>query len=84
MTTTAIQCPDVTRETRPRGVERAVMLLGLAMTRWATERADTKAMSRHRSPLANLSDWERADLYREATALREAAYAERARYHAIG
>ena len=84
MTTSAIQCPDVTREAQLRGVERAVMLLGLAMTRWARERADAKAMSRRRSPLANLSDAERADLYREATALRDAAYAERARYHAIG
>lgn len=79
--TTAIQCQDVAR---PRGFERTVMLIGMAMTSWASERADSKEMRRRRSPLSNLSDAERADLYREATALRDAAYAERARWHAIG
>lgn len=84
---TAIQCPDVAsgaHQERIDGLERAVMLIGTAMTNWARERAEAKAMSRRRSALSNLSDAERADLYREATALRDAAYAERARWHAIG
>ena len=84
MTTSAITCPDVRQRVRPHGFERAVMLLGLAMTHWARERADGKAMRARRAPLANLSDAERADLYRESTALRDAVYAQRTQWHAIG
>lgn len=81
MSTTAIQCPV---SARPTGFDRAVMVLGNAMTDWAQHHADAKAMRRRRGSLAYLSDAERADLYREATALREAAYAGRVQWHAIG
>ncbi len=84
---TAIPCPLATstaRRARPEGLERAVMLVGVAMTRWARERADVRAMKRRRSPLTGLSDSERAELYREASALREGMYADRARWHVIG
>lgn len=85
MTTSAISCPEMTHRARPQGLERAVLLLGLAMTKWAREHADGRAMrAARRAPLAGLSDAERADLYRESTALREAALVQRVQWHAIG
>jgi hypothetical protein len=60
------------------------MLLGITLTEWAHGRADRRAMTRQRSPLAGLSDHEQAQLYREATALRDQAYSDRSRYHVIG
>lgn len=90
---TAIPCPVgamTARRARPEGLDRAVMLAGLAITKWARQRADAKALRPRRSALfrlndlSGLNDSERAELYREATAIREAANAERARWHAIG
>lgn len=84
---TAIPCPAAASSvsgSRPEGFERAVMLVGEALAEWARERADLKAMKRSRSPLAGLSDWEVAALYREAAVLRDGASADRARWHVIG
>jgi hypothetical protein len=85
--TTAIPCPatqDRVNESGPQGIDRLVMLTGVTMTNWAQRRADRKAMARSSTPLAGLSDHERVQLYREATALRDGAYAELSRYHVIG
>jgi hypothetical protein len=60
------------------------MQVGMALESWAQGRADQKAMARTRSPLAGLSDHEQAKLFREATLLREQAYADRARWHVTG
>ena len=82
--TTAISCPTTTQRARPRGFERAVMLVGLALTRWGRERAESKLARQARHPLASLSDGERAAVYRESSELRDAAYAQRAQWHLLG
>jgi hypothetical protein len=85
--TTAIPCretQDLAHVSSPQGVNRLVMLVGITMTDWAQRRADRRAMARRSTPLALLSDHERVQLYREATALRDEAYSARARYHVIG
>jgi hypothetical protein len=86
MTATTIPCPDQRRAThraRPEGVYRLVLVVGMALSSWARSRADHKAMTRKPTPLAELSDHERMQLYREATELRDGAYASRALYHVI-
>jgi len=77
-------CPESRRSVQPQGLDRLVMVLGLALESWAQAHADRKAMARGRSPLAGLSDHERTMLYREATQLREQAIADRGRWHVIG
>lgn len=87
MTATTIPCPDsraATRRARPEGVHRLVMIFGMALAGWARNRADQKAMARTRHPLSALSDNERAELYTEASRLRDQAYASRANWHVIG
>jgi hypothetical protein len=84
---TTLACPEspvASRRARPEGVHRLAMILGLAMASWARNRADQKAMARSRHPLAALSDQERVELYREATQLREHAYANRSGWHVVG
>ena len=71
-------------QSRLQGVDRLVMLAGTTMASWAQEHADRKAMARQSTPLGGLSDHERAQLYREATALRDKAYSARSLYHVIG
>ncbi|MEX1078794.1 MAG: hypothetical protein WED09_06770 [Homoserinimonas sp.] len=87
MTATTIPCPDsqaAARRARPEGVHRLVMILGVTLANWARNRADQKAMVRTRHPLSALSDHERVELYREATRLRDQAYAGRGNWHVIG
>lgn len=83
---TTMPCPDsqVVRRARPQGVHRLVLIFGMALTSWARNRADEKAMARTRHPLSALSDHERVQLYREATELREHAYASRSSWHVTG
>jgi len=61
-----------------------VLIFGMALAGWAQERADRKALARTRHPLSALSDHERVTLYREATELRESAYASRSSWHVTG
>jgi hypothetical protein len=85
-------CPESRRSAQPQGLDRLVMVVGLALESWALSHADRKAlghadqkaMVRTRSPLSALSDYEQVSLYREATQLREQAYADRARWHVTG
>lgn len=77
-------CPESRRSAQPQGLDRLVMVVGLALESWAQSHADQKAMVRARSPLSALSDHEQVSLYREATQLREQAYADRARWHVTG
>jgi hypothetical protein len=77
-------CPESRRSVQPQGLERQVMILGLALESWAQHRADQKALARTRSPLSGLSRHEQQLLFREATLLREQAIADRGRWHVIG
>lgn len=46
--TTAVDCPNdarFVRRARPRGFDRAVMLVSVAMLRWARRRADRMTIS---------------------------------------
>ncbi|MHA6694435.1 hypothetical protein [Homoserinimonas sp. A520] len=84
---TTLACPDsraATRRARPEGLHRLVLVIGMALASWARNRADQKAIARTRHPLSALSDSERAELYREASRLRDQAYASRANWHVIG
>ncbi|HEU4808571.1 MAG TPA: hypothetical protein VFT01_09935 [Homoserinimonas sp.] len=87
MTATTIPCPDsraAARRARPEGVHRLVLVFGISLANWARNRADQKALARTRHPLSALSDSERVELYREASQLRDQAYAGRANWHVIG
>lgn len=87
LTATTRACPEsqaAARRARPQGVHRLVMIFGMALTAWAQGRADQKAMARTRHPLSALNDHERAELYRQASELREQNYASRSRWHVTG
>jgi hypothetical protein len=78
--------PESRRSVQPQGLDRLVMILGLALECWALDHADQKALTRTRarSPLSELSRHEQQLLFREATLLREQAIADRGRWHVIG
>jgi hypothetical protein len=60
------------RRPRPRGLDRAVIVLGVAMLRWAGKRADRGLMTReeHARAFATVCDAERRMLRTQSMAMR--------------